>query len=380
MTKVRVAVDASRVRSGGGVAHLIGILDIDNPNQFGIESIHLWAYRELLDVVPDQPWLIKHCPPETEQSLPRQLYWQANKLKHEIRAAGCEILFSVDASTLCRFKPMVVLSQNMLPYDEGVLPLFGWGKDRIQQNLLLRIQKRAFQFAEATIFLTQHAAKQIQLKTGPLKRVTCIAHGVGEDFKNTKIQSTWPVGNERPLNCLYVSPIFEYKHQWEVVRAIKLLRERGQNLRLTLVGGGGERAKKILAKEIAISDPTGSFVEVLEFLPHGAIAKMIAQADIFIFASSCETFGIALLEAMAVGVPIACSNRSSLPETMRDGGQYFDPENVLSIAQAIEVLSTNSERRQQLAARAKQISQGYSWQRCAEQTWAFVAQTYYASA
>ena len=73
MTKVRVAVDASRMRSGGGVAHLIGILDIDNPNQFGIESIHLWAYRELLDVVPDQPWLIKHCPPETEQSLPRQL-------------------------------------------------------------------------------------------------------------------------------------------------------------------------------------------------------------------------------------------------------------------------------------------------------------------
>ena len=136
----------------------------------------------------------------------------------------------------------------------------------------------------------------------------------------------------------------------------------------------------MLAKEIAISDPTGSFVEVLEFLPHGAIAKMIAQADIFIFASSCETFGIALLEAMAVGVPIACSNRSSLPETLRDGGQYFDPENVLSIAQAIEVLSTNSERRQQLAARAKQISQGYSWQRCAEQTWAFVAQTYYASA
>jgi glycosyltransferase involved in cell wall biosynthesis len=376
MSNIRVAIDASRVRSGGGIAHLVGILDIEDPKDFGIEMIHLWAYRRLLDVIPDRPWLVKHHPPETEKSLPLQLYWQARRLQSEIELAGCQILFSADASTLCRFQPMVVLSQNMLPYDDGVLALFGWGKDRFQQNLLLRVQKRAFQFAEGVIFLTQHAAMQIQMHTKPLKRVICIAHGVGEDFKQATVQSIWPSHNERPIHCIYVSPIYEYKHQWVVVRAIKELRDRGYPLKLTLVGGGGTRAKNILAKQIAVSDPTHSFVEVLEFLPHEKIASMIAQADIFVFASSCETFGISLLEAMAVGIPIASSNRSSLPETLQDGGQYFDPENDRSIAKAIEVLINSPERRVQLASRAKQLSAAYSWKKCAEQTWTFVAQTY----
>jgi glycosyltransferase involved in cell wall biosynthesis len=217
---------------------------------------------------------------------------------------------------------------------------------------------------------------QIQMHTKPLKRVICIAHGVGEDFKQATVQSIWPSHNERPIHCIYVSPIYEYKHQWVVVRAIKELRDRGYPLKLTLVGGGGTRAKNILAKQIAVSDPTHSFVEVLEFLPHEKIASMIAQADIFVFASSCETFGISLLEAMAVGIPIASSNRSSLPETLQDGGQYFDPENDRSIAKAIEVLINSPERRVQLASRAKQLSAAYSWKKCAEQTWTFVAQTY----
>ena len=43
MSDLRVAVDASRVRSGGGVAHLVGILDIDEPAIFGIKEIHVWA-------------------------------------------------------------------------------------------------------------------------------------------------------------------------------------------------------------------------------------------------------------------------------------------------------------------------------------------------
>jgi hypothetical protein len=41
---IKVALDASRVRSGGGVAHILGILDIPTPMEFGIEEIHIWAY------------------------------------------------------------------------------------------------------------------------------------------------------------------------------------------------------------------------------------------------------------------------------------------------------------------------------------------------
>jgi glycosyltransferase involved in cell wall biosynthesis len=103
---------------------------------------------------------------------------------------------------------------------------------------------------------------------------------------------------------------------------------------------------------------------------------MMTQADLFVFASSCETFGISLLEAMAVGLPIACSNKSSLPETLRDGGEYFDPEDDQSIADAIERLIMDPVSRTNFAARGRALSQDYSWKRCADQTWSYLARVH----
>lgn len=373
---LKIAVDATRVRSGGGVAHLTGILGIDHVKSYGIQEIHVWSYKELLDKIPDRPWLVKHHPPVTERSLIRQLLWQATELASEIAAVGCQILFSADATTLCRFRPMVVLSQNMLPYEKGGIAMFGLSLERLRQHFLLFVQKRAFKYADASIFLTQYAAQKIQEHTGSLKQYTCIAHGVGQEFKQAQALNQWPTKNERPIRCLYVSPIYEYKHQWVVVRAIKKLRDQGYDCSLTLVGGGGQRAKDILAKQIAVSDSENSFVKVMEFVPHDQIVTMIEQADLFIFASSCETFGISLLEAMAVGLPIACSDKSSLPETMQDGGEYFDPEDDDSIASAVEKLIQEPQRRNHLTHRAKELSQNYSWAKCADQTWRFIAQTF----
>lgn len=375
MSPIKVAVDASRVRSGGGVAHLLGILQINDPKEFGIEQIHVWAYQKLLDLLPDYPWLVKHHPLALERSLFHQSWWQARHLSQEIKQAGCDLLFSADASTFCRFKPMIVLNQNMLAYDPGVLALFGWGKDRLQQTFMYFVQKQAFRFAQGAIFLTQHATQQVQRRVGPLKRTVCIPHGVADTFKQTSALAAWPIDGARPIRCLYVSPVFEYKHQTEVVLAVKALREQGLNIELTLAGGGGRRALKILARSLAQLDPLHRYVKVMDFIPNDEVATLIAQADIFVFASSCETFGIALLEAMTIGVPIACSNRSSLPETLQEGGEYFDPQEPDSIAQAIDRLIQSPQLRAQRAARAKALAAQYSWARCAAETWRFIADT-----
>ena len=375
MSPLKVAVDASRVRSGGGVAHLLGILQIKDPKEFGIEQIHVWAYQKLLDLLPDCPWLVTHHPLALERSLFHQSWWQARHLSQEIKQAGCDLLFSADASTFCRFKPMIVLNQNMLAYDPGVLALFGWGKDRLQQTFMYFVQKQAFRFAQGAIFLTQHATQQVQRRVGPLKRTVCIPHGVADTFKQTSALAAWPIDGARPIRCLYVSPVFEYKHQTEVVLAVKALREQGLNIELTLAGGGGRRALKILARSLAQLDPLHRYVKVMDFIPNDEVATLIAQTDIFVFASSCETFGIALLEAMTIGVPIACSNRSSLPETLQEGGEYFDPQEPDSIAQAIDRLIQSPQLRAQRAARAKALAAQYSWARCAAETWRFIADT-----
>lgn len=376
---IRIGVDGSRLRSGGGIAHLVGILSIDDPTILGISEIHLWAHRKLLDRLPNKKWLIKHHPSALEQGLLRQLTWQRFSLAKELQEARCDILFSADVTTLCSFKPMVVLNHSMLAYDEGVLQLFGISKDRIQQALIYFIQKAAFRRANGSIFLTKHASVRVQHLVGPLQGTVCIPHGVAEIFKHTKAYAQWPKNGERPIRCLYVSPVHEYKHQPEVVRAVQILRNRGVNLELILVGGGGRRALKILSRVIDEVDPERSFVSSLDFIKNEEVAALIAQSDLFVFASSCETFGIALLEAMTVGIPIACSDRSSLPETLQDGGEYFDPQNTGSIAQAIDRLIQSADLRAAVSTRAQALAAQYSWSRCAVDTWQFLVKMHFES-
>ena len=341
MKLIKVAVDGSRVRSGGGIAHLLGIFEIKDPKEFGIEEIHVFSYKKMLDQLPQHPWLIKHHPPALEGSLFQQSWWQGMQLRKEIVQAGCDILFSADVSTFCRFKPLVVLNQNMLAYDPGVLALFGLSKERIKQTLMFFVQRQAFRFAQGTIFLTQHAAQQVQRRVGQLKRTVCIPHGVAEVFKQTTVVASWPTAGERPLRCLYVSPVLEYKHQTEVVRAIKVLREQGLDIELTLAGGGGQRPIKIMTQLLDQVDPQRQFVKIIEFIPNTEVANLIANADLFVFPSALETFGIVLLEAIAFGVPVISSQAGAANEILNKGkaGILLNDISVESIVSAIHLIN-----------------------------------------
>ncbi|MBE0613506.1 MAG: glycosyltransferase [Burkholderiales bacterium] len=371
-----LGIDASRNRSGGARAHVIGILTDGDPRQHGIQVVHLWAPRSLLDSVPDQTWLVKHSPKELEESLLHQVWWQATRLSLEIAKNGCDILFTTDASTFCRFSPTVVLSQDMLSYEPGVMRSFGYTKARLRLLLILLIQNRAFRFAHGVIFLTQYASKIIQLSCGPLQRIVHIPHGVGEEFKRAERPQGWPSAGERPIRCVYVSNAEMYKHQWVVVCAIAALRKRGHNIALTLVGGGAGRAQRILDAQRAASDPDGSFVEQIDFVSQAELLKHLISADLFVFASSCENMPVTLVEAMAVGLPIACSIRGPMPEVLQDGGVYFNPEDAESIAGAVEQIVKDPALRLKIAGRAKTVSEQYSWLRCSDETWRFIVETY----
>lgn len=373
---VVVGIDASRCRSGGAQAHIYGIIASGNPPAYGIREVHLWAPASLLASLPDRPWLIKHNPQHLERSLAKQLWWQATLLSKMLKQANCDVLFTADASTLCRFRPMVVLSQDMLSFEPGVMRYFGIGYERVRLLAIFWLQNTAFRRAEGVIFLTKYTGALIQKSCGLLQRVAYIPHGVSDKFRTTHLLLPWPLDNERPIRLLYVSPVLQYKHQWRVVKAVELLRIRSYNLHITFVGSGSGAAQRQLDVQIAESDPQKQFVNHVGSIPYDAIPGYLAETDIFIFASSCENMPVTLLEAMASGLPIACSDRGPMPEVLEDAGEYFDPEDPDSIAAAVEALLVDPEKRQRLAARAKALSERYSWERCAAETWSFIVKTY----
>lgn len=357
------------------MVHLKGVLGELEPERHGISQVHLWSWPGLIDSVPDTPWLVKHSPADLGQSLPHQLWWQARHLPAELDANGCDILYTTDAATVCRWRPMVVSSRDLLSYEPGSIRSLGTGYSALRAAGILFVQNQAFRRANGVIFLTRHAANQIQQSCGRLHRVAFIPHGVNEAFRAEAPRNPWPRDASEPISCVYVSPIIEYKHQWNVVAAIESLRARGHNLTLTLVGSGTGAAAARLEKQITRSDPRGEFVSWLGHVPSAQLPHLLAGFHLYLFASSVEAFGITLLEGMALGLPIVCSNRSSLPETLQDGGVYCDPFNAGSIAAATERLLVDAALRERVARRALELSRQFSWKRCAAETFDFIAET-----
>jgi len=374
-----IGVDASRNRSGGAREHLIGILENLDAESLDISQVHIWSFQELLTLLPERPWLIKHSVAALEGGLMGQLWWQASSLSSELKRYGCHILFATDASSLCQFSPSVVLSQDLLSYEPGVMTTFGWGRSRLRLLLIRWLQNAAFVRASGVIFLTQYASKLIQSTSGPLPNINVIAHGVDPRFfkKNDRARSLKEVVHDRAIRCLYISNAALYKYQWVVIEAIGLLRKKGFNIQLALVGGGSGLAQNKVLKQMALTDPDGQFVTQYPFLPHGELIGHMESTDIYIFASGCEAFGITLLEAMAMGLPIASSNRSSIPETLANGGAYFDPENPEEIASIVERLIIDPVLRGNLSMRALELASLYSWGSCSRQTWSFIVDTYH---
>lgn len=110
-------------------------------------------------------------------------------------------------------------------------------------------------------------------------------------------------------------------------------------------------------------------VRLLGWVSPAELEGLWALARAFVFPSLYEGFGLPVLEAMARGVPVACSNASSLPEVAGDAALMFDPHDERAIAAAIETLLSLDERAR---ARARTLglarAQQFTWERTARAT------------
>jgi glycosyltransferase involved in cell wall biosynthesis len=141
---------------------------------------------------------------------------------------------------------------------------------------------------------------------------------------------------------------------------------------LDLVGPAYPPALKRLNETIARVDADRRWVHYHGAVPFNELHHRYAQADLGLFASSCENMPNILLETMASGLPIACSSRGPMPEVLGDAGVYFDPEQPEEIARVLRELIESPQLRTELAHASYQRAQQFSWQRCADETFGFL--------
>lgn len=370
-----IGIDAANLRGGGGVTHLVELLRAAQPGSIEIERVVIWGSTATLNALDDRPWLDKRSPPALNKGLLQRTLWQRYSLSQAARDAGCDVLFVPGGSYAGNFHSVVSMSQNLLPFEMRELQRYGWSLRTLKMMLLRVTQSRTFRQANGVIFLTQYARDVVLNVTGELRGHTCIIpHGLNPRFNRPpKVQR--PIADyndEHPYRVLYVSIIDQYKHQWHVVEAVAALRKLGLPIVLNLVGPAYPPALKRLNKTIARVDAERRWVHYHGTIPFNELHHHYAQADLGLFASSCENMPNILLETMASGLPIACSNLGPMPEVLGDAGVYFDPEQPEEIARALRELIESPQLRTELAQASYQRAQQSSWQRCADETFGFL--------
>jgi len=374
---MRLGIDASNIHAGGGVTHLVELLRVARPLAHGFSQVVVWSGQATLNRIEDRPWLVKSYQPLLNKSLPYRIFWQRFRLSKLARAAGCDVLFVPGGSYAGDFRPMVTMSRNLLLFEWRELRRFGWSWMTFKLLILRITQARTFHRADGIIFLTQYARDVVmrEIKTTAGK-TTIVPHGINERFvcppREQLAINRYSV--DRPFRVLYVSIIDMYKHQWQVAEAIAQLRESGFPVVLDLVGPAYPPALKRLRGTLERIDPTGEFVRYSGAVPHEELHTRYAQANLCLFASSCENMPNILLEGMASGLPIACSNRGPMPEVLEEAGIYFDPENPREIEAALHTLIEQPAMRNQLALDTHRKARDFSWERCARETFSFLAE------
>jgi glycosyltransferase involved in cell wall biosynthesis len=174
------------------------------------------------------------------------------------------------------------------------------------------------------------------------------------------------------MRLLSVSIVDVYKHQWCIAEAVARLRQEGLPISIRFVGDAYAPAANRLSSVIHQHDPQREFLHYDGPVDHASLPGCYQGADGFVFASSCENLPNILLEAMASGLPIACSNRQPMPEVLGPAGVYFDPTRPREIESALRQLYHDALLRQQLAIAAHARAQQYSWSACARDTFRFL--------
>jgi len=207
----------------------------------------------------------------------------------------------------------------------------------------------------------------------PTERIAVIPHGVDHDtyYQRDKADSQKVVGKKYGLRdpyILYVSRIeHPGKNHARLIRAFaKLKRDTDLPHQLVLAGSDWNRAEEVHKEAEAAG--LGDDIRFTGFVDHKDLAHVYCGADLFVFPSLFEGFGMPILEAMACGIPVACSEVSSLPEVAGDAAVYFNPNDEKAIADSIHGTLADASTLSHLTDAGRKHAAGFSWGRATEST------------
>jgi len=179
-----------------------------------------------------------------------------------------------------------------------------------------------------------------------------------------EVQRRYGIGGRYILGVGTLEPNKNFRG---LLRAYHLVRERMQTrIQLVLVGQKGWDYSELLS-EFEDSRYRRDIIRT-GYVSDNDLVALYTGAEVFVFPSFYEGFGLPVLEAMSCGTPVITSNSSSLPEVVGDAGLLIDPRNIQEIVEAIMKILHDELLQQSLSSKALKRAQCFSWDRCVQET------------
>jgi len=254
----------------------------------------------------------------------------------------------------------------------------------LKRNLRWRLVQRALLRARRVLTVSNATKRDIEnLFAIPSGQITVVENAIDERFIHSSRREDRRLVLERyQVNDPFLLYVGSAKPQKNIPRLIEAfavikseLREHPvyRNLRLLIIGD--EMSEHPDLRRTVVRTRMQSDVRFLGFVPVETLRIFYQSAEVFVFPSLYEGFGLPPLEAMAQGTPVVTSNVSSLPEVVGAAALLVNPENVFDIARGVEQVLLSEELREELRSRGRNHLARFSWERSVQQVLGMYAET-----
>lgn len=354
----------------------------NNIQKTGVEWYAFFLIEELKKIVPESVNVVLYSEKPLEGDLaklpanwsskvlhwPPRRFWTQIRMSYEMWRHASDLLF-VPAHVI----PLIHPRKTVMTVHDVAALRFPKSYNLFERWYSLWSAKYAVKKLWRVIVPSIFTKDELKaLKDTDQKNIVVVNHGFDQKFKERKseieIEEALKKYKIKKPFLLSIGRIEEKKNTVGTVRAFEMLKQayHHDDLQLVLIGKPGYGGEKV---ETAIH--TSKFVNDIihpGYVDQADITAIFQAAEVFIFPTLYEGFGIPVLEAFASGVPVITSKNTSTEEIAGDAAVLVHPQDIEDICDALQWLLTDSEARQKLIEKGRARIQDFSWEKCARET------------
>ena len=364
---MRIGIDATAVPPkpmGAGlyIVYLIQVLSkLDTPHQFIVfaqEYLHPYladSNREKVHIV----WLKNMHPAH-------RLIWEQTTFLRLIHHWKLDLLHSPHYTM-----PLLLTIPSVVTFHDLIFFIHPEKHTLAKRYFFPWMMRRSSKKADRIVTDSENTRRDaVRLLDIPLEKITTVHLGYQEIFHKITEKSLLDSIRQKYLlpekYILYAGAIEPRKNVHLLLTVFEQLVDQGFSHHLVMAGGLGWQYEDVLKQIDGMCSKER--VHRVGHVPYADLPVFYNLADIFVYPSIYEGFGLPPLEGMACGTPVITSNISSMPEFVGDAGILVEPNDEGALFQAIRQVLEDEGLRQRLAIEGPRQAANFTWRHTAENT------------